>query len=352
MAVGVAASSAGHWNGTECGALRLQHSGFDTLQVSAGAVTAAVPVVLAVAPVVDAPTGQWLQADSFPAGTQPWAPSARVNSNGQMEVYVALGVVGDNPVRSNLHRLISDDGLTFHYDGMVLAHDAIACSLSGTGIENVAIVPRSDGAGWRMYYAAGSNDCYGWQVLSATSDDERTWTPELGVRVSNGGPVPPDAPVTPPWPAGEGMVVDQLPGGDWRMIVSTYEHVLPRIDKWQITEWQSPDQVRWNYRGVVLHTDSMPPAGQSSIYSPTIREFAPGLFRMLFTADNRYLANPRSALWSAVSTDKEHWQVEGPLVGAAGTNLYYSALAGDRLVFIRQDAGSPPRLAIATVQMP
>lgn len=350
--VGVAPSSGGRWSGSTCETLRIQHSGIDTLHLTAGSVAAAVPVALAVRPVADAPTGAWLQVDSFPTGTQPWAPSARINSHGQMEVYVALGVVGDNPVRSNLHRFISDDGLAFRYDGMALPHDSVACSLSGTGIENVAIVPRSDGPGWRMYYAAGSNDCYGWQVLSATSDDERTWVPEPGVRLSNGGPIPPASPQTPPWPAGEGIVAEQLPSGDWHMVVSTYEHILPRVDKWQITEWVSTDQLNWNYLGVVLRTDSMPPAGQSSIYSPTIREFAPGLWRMIFTADNRGTLNWRSALWSAVSTDKTHWQVEDELIGAVGSNIYYAALAGARLVFVRQDAGHPPGVAIATIDMP
>ncbi len=73
---------------------------------------------------------------------------------------------------------------------------------------------------------------------------------------------------------------------------------------------------------------------------------------MIFTGDNRWSPDGRSRLWSAVSTDKVHWQVEGELMGAPGTNLYYAALAEDRLVFIRQDTAQPLRLGIATVQMP
>jgi hypothetical protein len=348
----VAPSAGGRWSGTTCSSIRIQRSGYDTLHLSVGAVTSEFPIILAVRPLASSPVGEMLSVDSFPTGTGPWAPSARINSSGQMEVYVALGMLGTSPVRSNLHRFISNDGLHFRYDGVVLQHDSVPCSLTGTGIENVAVVPRSDAPGWRMYYSAGSNDCYGWQVFSATSLDERTWVPEPGVRLSNGGPVPPDAPSTPPWPAGEGMSVERLPTGDWRMIVSTYEHTLPRVDKWQITEWRSPDQLQWNYVGIVLRTDSMPPAGQSSIYSPTIREVAPGLWRMVFTADNRGTPNARSALWSAVSTDKQEWQVEGELVGAIGSNIYYSALAGDRLVYIRSDVGQPPLVGIVTVTMP
>lgn len=345
-------SSSGHWSGNTCDALRALTSGRDTLRLTVGSTTAAVPIVLAVRPTASSQVGEWLFVDSLPSGTLPWAPSARVNSRGQTEVYVALGRVGGAPPGSDLHRLISDDGLHFRYDGEVLSQDPDPCSLNGTGVENVAVVPRNDGPGWRMYYASGSDGCYGWQVFSATSTDERTWVREPGVRLSNGGPLPPAPPRTPPWPAGEGMVVEQVQSGEWRMIVSTYEHVLPRIDKWQITEWRSPDQLQWSYVGVVLHTDNMPPEGQSSVYSPTIREFAPGLWRMIFTADNRGKPQGRSALWSAVSTDKTRWQVEGELVGVVGTNLYYSALVGGKVVFIRQDAGAPPQLGVATITMP
>ena len=94
-------------------------------------------------------------------------------------------------------------------------------------------------------------------------------------------------------------------------------------------------------------------AGQGNAYSPTIRQVAPGLWRMIFTADNRPQSGWRSALWTAVSTDMHSWQVEGQLLGAESTNLYYAALVDDRLVFIRQDVGDSHRhLGIATVTMP
>jgi hypothetical protein len=201
-----------------------------------------------------------------------------------------------------------------------------------------------------MFFAAGSNKCYGWQVFSATSDDGRIWTKEPGIRMSNGGV---DSTFPPPWPAGEGMVVDQLPSGEWRMIVSTFEHITPPASsKWEITEWRSPDQMQWQYIGTVLTTRDMPSGWQGSVYSPSLREIAPGLWRMVFTADGRGIPGSRSAIWSAVSTDLASWQIEGELLGAPGSNLYYSAFLDDRVVFVRRDGNGAARLASARLMMP
>ena len=136
------------------------------------------------------------------------------------------------------------------------------------------------------------------------------------------------------------------------MLVGGYRHLQTPEDKFHIVEWRSSDQVNWHYVGPVFTTDELPAAGQRSVYSPTLREFAPGLWRMIVTADN--LGNPdgRSRLWSAVSTDKSHWHLEGELMGAVGTDLYYSSLVDTLLVFLRQDAGQPRRLASVRVDMP
>jgi len=149
------------------------------------------------------------------------------------------------------------------------------------------------------------------------------------------------------------MVVDRLPNGLWRMIVGSFQHVSPpETNEWHITEWRSPDQLAWTYVGPVLTTHDMPTKWQGSVYSPTIRQVTPGLWRMVFTADGRGTTGSRSALWSAVSTDGQQWQIEEELLGSSTSNLYYAALVDDQLVFIRQDDGSPTRLAIATVTMP
>ncbi len=223
------------------------------------------------------------------------------------------------------------------------------CSPQGQGIENTVIVPRADSIGWRMLYAAGSNRCYGWQVFSAVSVDGRIWSKEPGIRVSNGG----SGPTWPPWPAGEGMFVDRLPSGEWRMIIGSFAHVSPpETNTWQITEWRSLDQLEWSYVGPVLTTLDMPQGWQGSVYSPAIRQIGPGLWRMVFTADGRGTPGSRSGIWSAVSTDMEHWQLEGQVLGGPSSNLYYSAIAGDQIVFVRHDDGGPLQLSHAVLTMP
>lgn len=148
------------------------------------------------------------------------------------------------------------------------------------------------------------------------------------------------------------MDVDRLPNGEWRMIVSAYERTLPAEDVWQITEWRSTDQLTWRYVGLALSTRDAPPEARASIYAPTIREFAPGLWRMIFTGDNRHDPNGRSRLWTAISTDKANWIFEGELIGAPNTELLYSTLAGDRLYFLRKDGAGPYYLAQTRIVMP
>ena len=349
----VAPSSTGHWAGGNCNGVRALRSGFDTLRVQAGGLEAQVPVVLAIRPIVSSPTGDFVQFDSLPAGRAPFSPTAHRNSRGELEVYFAaypLNASTWDDTRSDLYRLVSSDGITFRYDGVALRHDDSLCAPQGSGIENVSIVPRADGPGWRMFFSAGSFACYGWQVFSAVSTDERTWVKEPGVRVTNGGTL--GAPSFGPWPAGEGMVTEQLPSGEWRMILGGYEQILPHEDKFQIVEWRSPDQVNWSYVGPMLTTRDMPAGGQGTIYSPTIRQIAPGLWRMIFSGDDRFQPGWRGRIWSAVSADEQSWQLEGELMGGQQTRYWYASLVDEHLVFLRQDDGDQRRLAIASVTMP
>lgn len=336
--------------GTQCSRLSAAASGHDTLDISAPGFSLQHPLVVALRPIAESPLGDAVVIDSMPTGTGPWAPSARIRSTGEIELYATAYQDADH--RGDLHRYVSNDGIHFRYDGVALQRDADPCALRGSAIENVTVIPRNDAQGWRMYFAAGSFPCYGWQVFSAVSVDERNWTIEPGIRLSNGGTVPPDAAVTPPWPTGEGMEVDRLPNGEWRMIVSAYERVLPAPDVWQITEWRSSDQINWRYVGVVVHTDDVPREARASIYAPTIREVAPGLWRMIFTGDNRQDSNGRSRLWTAVSSDKKNWQFEGELIGATGSTFLYSSLAGDRVYFLRNDGAGGNYLAQARIRMP
>jgi hypothetical protein len=352
----VLASSAGRWSGSTCGSLRAQSSGVDTLRLEFDSLSASLPIVLAVRPILG-PVAP-LDVDQMPPDVAVWAPSARRNSQGQIEVYFAgyatnPDTTGHKP--ADLHRLVSDDGQRFHYDGVVLTHDPDYCDPVGSGIENIEIAPRSDGPGWRMFYAGGSFDCYGWQVFSAVSTDEHTWTKEPGVRVSNGGSLPPNPPGPAAWPVGEGMVIDQQLDGTWRMTVGSYEPVTPSEDKFQITEWHSADQLTWVYVRSLVTTRQLPPEGQRSAYSPTIAQIAPGLWRMIFTADNLGHPDGRSRLWSAVSADRVHWSIEGEILGAPGVNYLYCALVGDQLFTLLAPQGplvNSTTLVSTTVQMP
>ncbi|MEP7327314.1 MAG: hypothetical protein ABI836_15290 [Gemmatimonadota bacterium] len=335
-----------------CSSVAAERSGFDTLSITSGDLSVRLPVTLVLRPTVSSPVGEFVVIDSAPEGY--WAPSMRRNTRGELEVYFAsFSKEPDESgyTRGDLHRLISTDGFHFHYDGIALQHDDDICALDGRGIENVAVVPRNDGPGWRMFYAGGTDPCYGWQVFSAVSGDERHWTKEPGVRLSNGGTVPPAAPVYAPWPVGEGLDVERLPSGEWRMLTGGYEHLEPYEDKFQIVEWRSLNQLTWSYVGPVLTTRDLPPEAKASVFSPTIREFAPGLFRMIFSGDNRNSPGGRSRLWSAISTDRTHWRFEGELMGGVGIDLYYAALVDEHLVFIRKDADGITRLAAATVIM-
>ena len=347
----VSPSPGGQWSGSTCQDLRALRSGFDTMLIQVGTVLTRLSVVIAIRPAVS--NVHALPLDSMPSGSGPWAPTARRNSLGRLEVY-ATGYVVDSltgAFRGHLHRYTSIDGVNFEYDGIALQRDDSLCAPTGSGIENVAVIPRADGPGWRMLYAGGSFECYGWQVFSAVSTDERNWTKEPGVRISNGLPLS-EPRGTVPWPAGEGMVVDQLVSGEWRMIVATYEPLQPAENKFQITEWRSPDQLTWTYLRTVFSTRQMPAEGQRSVYSPAIRQVVPGMWRMIFTGDDLNTPGGHSRLWSAVSTDEINWQLEGALLDSEGYDFYYSTLVDDQLVFLQAEPGLVHRMAAATVSMP
>lgn len=321
--------------GGACGSLQALASGHDTLDVSAGGYQAALPIVVAIRPQLLSDPSIPLEIDSLPQGVIPWAPTLVKNSAGDLNLYFAgyrdaAGQLGGR--RGDLHRLVSTDGVHFQYDGIVLRRDAFPCSPRGTGIENVAVVPRNDGPGWRLFYAAGSDECQGWQVFSAISDDQQEWTPEPGIRIPNGS--------VPRWPAGEGMDLELLPSGVWRMLVGSYERVTPPEDRFQITQWTSSDQVRWSYGGPVLTTRQVGPGAARSVYSPTVTDIAPGLRRMFFTGDNLDTPGGGSRIYSAVSVNGDVWEVEGIVLGGGAVDYFYSTMVGELLVFIRSVAGN------------
>ena len=349
------ASATGLVGGTGCSQLVAHSSGFDTLTVTAGGYVTRLPLAIAIRPTLASNPNDPFPVDSLPVGLKPWAPTLYRAPSGELELYfagyrtapeAAKGSLGD------LHRLASFDGLAFRYDGIALRRATALCHPQGTGIENLAIVPRQESPGWRMFYAAGGYDCYGWQVFSAVSPDGHVWSKEAGVRVSNGGALPPAPPYDPPWPAGEGLVIDRLPSGESRMLVGGYEHASPRENRFQIIEWTSQNQLDWTYVGPVLTTRQVGPGANRSIYSPSVVILAPGLYRMFFTGDNLKDPGGRSRIYTAVSLDYREWQVEGVLVGDARTDYYYSTVDRDLLVFIRDPLAQPRMLGSVRVQMP
>lgn len=350
----IAPSRRGLFAGSTCGTLTAAASGIDTLRASVGTVSATLPLAFAIRPTTGAARATQLQIDGIPAGRYPWSPTLRRRTDGRFELYAAL-YDSLSWLSGDLHRFVSSDGVSFQHDQLILAHDTTRCSLASSGIENVAVLPQTDGPGTRLYFAAGSFECYGWQVFSAVSADDATWTVEAGARVPNGGTIPPNAPVYAPWPVGEGMDIVRLSTGEWQMLVGGYEHVTPYDDKFQIIEWRSSNQLDWRYVGPALTTRSMPAGGQSTIYSPTTREFAPGLYRMVFAGDNRGVPGSRGRIWTALSTDRVHWQLEGELLGDESVSYYYASLVDDRLITIMLPIGAPlpeGHLATVTVAMP
>jgi hypothetical protein len=184
----------------------------------------------------------------------------------------------------------------------------------------------------------------GWQLYGATSSDRRAWT-KTGVAIGNGSP----GTVR---PVGEGMMVDRLPDGTWRMVMASYEPAPSTVNAWEITQWQSPDQVNWQYVTTLFSSTTMPLEGRCAVYAPTVRQIGPSMWRMVFAAHRMCGTPQHAAIYSAVSSDSVHWKFEGQLLGGSGTLLFYAALVRDYVYFIRQDNGDHNRLAAARVEMP
>src|SRR5437879_9487360 len=149
----------------------------------------------------------------------------------------------------------------------------------------------------------GGNQVSGWQLYSAASPDRRTWT-KIGVAIANGYPAAMR-------PVGEGMMVDQLPDGSWRMVMGAYEPSPSTVNAWQITEWRSTDQLSWQFVRTLVSSTTMPIEGRCAVYAPSIRQIGPSMWRLVFAA-HRMCGSPQyAAIYSAVSSDLVHWQFEG-----------------------------------------
>ena len=338
-------SKNGLWTGTACDGLRARRSGVDTLEVSLGALQARVPVAIALRPSVGAVEDVIVQGDTSWKGDE-WAPSADTAPDGTVELYFGNYVFDSSygANRSNLVRLLSPDGLNFHYDTLMLPYGPDVNGADGRGIENTVVFPSADGTGWKMLYSGG-NQTSGWSVYGASSSDRRNWV-KTGPVIGNGYP----GTVR---PIGEGLLIDRLSDGTWRLIVAAYEPLPSQINTFAITEWHSTDQTVWTYVRTLVSPLEVPLYGIRVTYSPVIQKIGASLWRMIFTADNLSEdAGGASALWSAVSIDFQHWQIEGVLLNSPDANLLYSALARNHLYFLRQGPDHVTHLATVALEMP
>jgi hypothetical protein len=190
-------------HGDDCASLRAARSGVDTVVLTAGAVTADVPVRLAIRPTVDSPAGNFLQLVDAPPG-RPWAPSTRIRPDGLVELYYAnyrYDAAADLD-RADLTRLVAVDSVRFAFDGIALPHGESLGDGDGRGIENVVVFPEAGGAGWRMLYAGG-NEVSGWQVYGAVSADGRSWV-KTGLAIGNACDPSARAWWSTDWPTGHG----------------------------------------------------------------------------------------------------------------------------------------------------
>ena len=317
-------------------------SGATTLRLRSGILKAARPLRVYLPPELAARR----IAATFDADTalgNPWAPTLTTAPDGQVRLYFAA-YKNDSTVqfsRANLAYLTSADTTNFHYAGTAIAHQPLVADPYGWGVENVVVVPRSDGSGMRMYFSGGSNTI-GWQVFSAVGDGVGQWTVESGVRVGSG-------PLN-LYPQGEGMVVLPDAAGGLRMILGSMQLASGQANSWAIVEFHSADGIQWDYARAVLRPGAPGSGTERAVYSPTIVPFGKGAWRMFYTGDdlNRAPDGGKSQIWSAVSFDLATWVVEGVIIPAVDGNLFYASALGDKVAYVRTpSAGGVNKIEIA-----
>jgi hypothetical protein len=280
----------------------------------------------------------------LPDSVSPWAPTLVAAPNGTTRLY--FGAYKPSPAdvidRADLDYFESTDGQLFTYRGIAIPHGPAATDLYGWGIENIAIVPRNDGPGFRLYFAGGSTTL-GWQVFSAVGDGVGQWTTEAGIRLPNDGGNSPE---------GEGMVVVPREGGGYRMIEGSMVMTKVASGSWQIVEYQSDDQLNWTFRREHLAQGADGKGTARAVYSPTIVRFGRGVYRMFYTGDNfRVSPTPQSNMLSAVSFDLESWVPEGIFIAAGAEDVMYASALGNRVAYLlTRCGGCKVRLAIASIR--
>lgn len=324
--------------------LRVVGSGWVDLRFSINAVVVTRRLRIYVAPELLEREASSVQLVGLPDTVNPWAPTLVEAPNGATRLYFAgyKPSPGDDVDRADLDYFESTDGQTFSYRGTALPHAPLVTDPYGWGIENIAITPRNDGPGYRMYFAGGSTTL-GWQVFSAVGNGVDPWAAEPGIRLPNDGGDHPE---------GEGMVV--LPGaaGGYRMIGGSMVVTRVASGSWQIVEYESNDQMNWTFRREHIAQGADGPGTARAVYSPTIVQFGRGAYRMFYTGDNILVSpTPLSNMWSAVSFDLESWHGEGTFIVATSDNVMYASALGDRVAYLLSPCGGcRGRLAIASIR--
>lgn len=325
------------------GGLVVEGSGWVDVDIRSGSFQLTKRLRIYVAPELIAREASGVELVGLPDTVNPWAPTLVAAPNGTTRLYFAAykPSPGDDVDRADLDYFDSADGHVFTYRGTAMPRAPAVTDPFGWGIENVAIVPRNDGPGNRMYFAAGSTTL-GWQVFSAVGDGVGPWTPEPGIRIGNDGGESPQ---------GEGMVVLPKEGGGYRMFAGSMYVTKVSSGSWQIVEYESNDQLNWTFRREHLAQGVDGDGDSRAVYSPTIVKVGRGLYRMFYTGDNLRLSpTPQSNMWSAVSFDLEHWRTEGPFIAAEAANVMYASALGDRIAYLLSPcSGCKARLAIGTM---
>jgi hypothetical protein len=329
--------------------LRAERSGRIQIEVSAGALSRVESGWLAVAPEVVVADDPAFGVTTVPESTWAWSPTAVPSPAGGVDLYFSaysFDSVYQQP-RSNLLRASSVDSVSFTVVGVALERDAAVDDWRGQGVENVAIIPRADAAGYRMLVAAGGYST-GWGIASAVSTDAQTWAFE-----SDSFVVPPGPSGGAQRPSGEGISIWHDSSGTWWMASGAFPADTSEPGQWCIALYRSSDQITWTQDRILLRPGPAGSGRERAVYGPSIVEITPGIWRMYFTGDDLNVAGPgtgHSAIWSAVSLDRIDWRVEGFVISSPTHGVFYPSIVGSNLYYLVATGTSTTRLALARIR--
>lgn len=335
------------------GVLRVRRSGIVQVHAAAGALTLDTTVVAVLPPTIVQPLDANFSVAAYPDSLYPWAPAAVGMPDGSVRLYFA-GYVPDSintpPIVADLNYAVSTDSVHFAYGGVALKHDSSYSGFRSLGLENVYMVPRDDGPGCRLFVSGGSS-WWIWQIWSAVAADCKTWQWENGPALP--GVIEND---TIGRPTGEGMTTWQDSSGGWWMLAGVYPPVFGGLRTWTIGLYHGTDQRHWTFVNTVMVPGPAGSGMSRAVYGPSVSQVTSGLYRMFFTGDNADLSiQPGSSyIFSAVSRDRIHWELEGVALDLHLSNQgpRYATVLGSHLYFVVNGAGYGSHLASAEIAQP